>query len=377
MSRRDLLVSQNRRAPKGAGFGLVELMIAMTLGLAIILTVTTLFSDTSRTLFEVSRSGRQLENSLFTLDLLASELSLTGYWGEAGYPISANTQIFVAGEDIETAPSSLSWAPGSAVPPACLGTGAFVSGSSDNSKAELAYAMEYPVYAASGEVLNSTACSGKTAAARETVSDFVVIRRASTCATGDASCGAADDFFHLQINGCNNPSLGLDGGEIKLRRGANQAALASLMTYESYQGCSASATVVAPIYRYVNRIYYVDVDDVLTRLTLDNVGGVIKFVPEQLVNGVELLRFEWFVDSNGDGDYDLVTAAPTVAQWQNVVGVKIWIVTRSNVPEPGYTDDVIYTIAGANWDVPAGNEGYRRRVDSRTVDFPNIGGARR
>ncbi len=377
MKKRGPIAYPYRRAPQGAGFGLVELMIAMTLGIAIILTVTTLFSDTSRTLLEVSRSGRQLENSLFTLDLLASELSLVGYWGEAGYPIIADTQIFVAGEDVETAPSSLSWAPGSAVPPACLGTGAFISGSADNNKSELAYAMEYPVYSASGAVLNSTACSGKTATARETASEFVVIRRASTCATGDASCSAADDFFHLQTNGCKDPSLGLSGGETKLRRAANQAALASLMTYQSYQGCSAGSSVPAPIYRYVSRLYYVDDSDVLTRLTLDSVGGSIKFVPEQLVNGVELLKFEWFVDSNGDGDYELVTTSPSVAQWQNVVGVKIWLVTRANTPEPGYTDAVTYTIAGANWDVPAGNEGYRRRVDSRTVDFPNIGGARR
>ena len=233
------------------------------------------------------------------------------------------------------------------------------------------------MYSASGAVLNSTACSGKTATARETASEFVVIRRASTCATGDASCSAADDFFHLQTNGCKDPSLGLSGGETKLRRAANQAALASLMTYQSYQGCSAGSSVPAPIYRYVSRLYYVDDSDVLTRLTLDSVGGSIKFVPEQLVNGVELLKFEWFVDSNGDGDYELVTTSPSVAQWQNVVGVKIWLVTRANTPEPGYTDAVTYTIAGANWDVPAGNEGYRRRVDSRTVDFPNIGGARR
>jgi type IV pilus assembly protein PilW len=92
---------------------------------------------------------------------------------------------------------------------------------------------------------------------------------------------------------------------------------------------------------------------------------------------VELLRFEWLIDANGDGEYDTVSRAPSVADWTNMVGVKIWLVTRATTEEPGFTDDFTYTIAGDSWTVPSGNEGYRRRVQSRTVDLPNIGGRRR
>jgi len=362
------------------GFGLVEIMITMTLGVLIILTVSTLFSDTSRTLFEVSRTGRQLENSMFTLDLLAGELALAGYWGEAGYPIVADTQIFLSDEDIETAPGSLSWTPGSAVPPICMGTGASISGSADDNKAELAYAMEFPVYSASGASLNSeftaNTCGGSGATARAG-SEFFVVRRASTCATGSSplptnnNCPVLGNFYHLQTNGCYSENAGLSGGEIKLYQ-VTEATVGTLLPFTAYDCATAS-----PIYRYVNRIYYVDANDILTRLTLDNDGGTIRFMPEQLVQGVELLRFEWLIDANGDGEYDTVSRAPSVADWTNMVGVKIWLVTRATTEEPGFTDDFTYTIAGDSWTVPSGNEGYRRRVQSRTVDLPNIGGRRR
>jgi type IV pilus assembly protein PilW len=380
MNRRNPPVVFKECAGSQRGFGLVEIMIAMTLGVIIILTVSTLFSDTSRTLFEVNRSGRQLENSMFTLDLLAGELALAGYWGEAGYPIVADTQIFLTDEDIETAPSTLSWTPGSTVPPICLGTGASISGSADDNKAELAYAMEFPVYSASGATLNSeftaNTCDGSGATARAG-SEFFVVRRAGTCATGAGSlatsnnCAALGDFYHLQTNGCYSENAGLAGGEIKLYQ-VTDATVGTLLPFTAYDCATAS-----PIYRYMNRIYYVDGSDILTRLTLDNVGGTIRFVPEQLVQGVELLRFEWLIDSSGDGEYDSVSRAPTVTEWQNIVGVKIWLVSRATTEEPGFTDDFTYTIAGDSWTVPSGNEGYRRRVQSRTVDFPNIGGRRR
>ena len=130
---------------KPSGFGLIEIMIAMTLGIVIILGITTLFADTSKSLASVDRSGRQIENALFTLELLASELSLAGYWGGANYPVDAETQIFVSGEVPPAAPSGLNWNVATEVPPTCLGTGATISGTSDNAKAELAFAMEYPV----------------------------------------------------------------------------------------------------------------------------------------------------------------------------------------------------------------------------------------
>ena len=83
------------------------------------------------------------------------------------------------------------------------------------------------------------------------------------------------------------------------------------------------------------------------------------------------------VDTDGDGQYDLVTRAPSVVDWPNIIGVKIWTVVRSSQREPGYSDDATYTIAGEAWSVPANNGSYRRVVQSRMVDISNIGSRRR
>ena len=92
-------------ARKQHGVGLIEIMIAMALGIVVVLGITTLFADTSRSLESVDRSGRQIENALFTLEVLAAELSLGGYWGGANYPVDAETQIFVLGEVPDSVPS--------------------------------------------------------------------------------------------------------------------------------------------------------------------------------------------------------------------------------------------------------------------------------
>ncbi|MBT4853264.1 MAG: hypothetical protein HON38_00815, partial [Halieaceae bacterium] len=88
-------------------------------------------------------------------------------------------------------------------------------------------------------------------------------------------------------------------------------------------------------------------------------------------------RFEWFVDTTGDGEYDRVTQTPDVVDWPNVIGVKIWTVVRSIEREPGYSDAATYTIAGESWSVPANNKNFRRIVQSKTVYIANIGGRRR
>ena len=92
---------------------------------------------------------------------------------------------------------------------------------------------------------------------------------------------------------------------------------------------------------------------------------------------MELLRFEWFVDTDGDGQYDRVIRAPSIIDWPNIIGVKIWTVVRSSQREPGYLDDATYTIAGEAWSVPTSNVSYRRVVQSRMVDISNIGSRRR
>ena len=315
-----------------AGFGLVELMIALALGTIIILGVTTLFSDSSRALNDINRAGRQLENGLYAIDLLAKELALVDYWGEASAPVDADDPAYGALRASEL--DGLEIGPYPASPPLCVGTG--ITGF--DPRVELAWAMESPLLSgASGdgsdlnEALDNNYCKGVASAPADD-SAYLAVRRASTCATGVGSiatnnaCREVDDFFYLQTNGCYDENAGLSGGEVKLYR-AGSADIESLLTYSRYQ-CDPSDR--APIYRYVSRIYYINQSDQLVRLFLDSLSaGDHGYVQEILVDGVEDLQFEWFLDDSGDGIYDRKVSEVIPADAANVIGAKIWLKVRS------------------------------------------------
>ena len=365
------------RRSKSAGFGLVELMIALALGTVIILGVTTLFSDSSRALNDINRAGRQLENSLYAMDLLAKELALVDYWGEANAPVDADDPAFGALRNTELGDLEIS--PYPAVPPLCVGSGA----TGFDPRVELGWAMEYPLLAGLGSEVNAAIgadqCQGDGSAASATAG-FVAVRRASTCATGLGAvatvnhCRAVNDFVYLQTNGCYDANSGLSGGEVKLYR-ADSNALASAFDYRRY---SCDVNDIAPIYRYVSRVYYVNQSDQLVRLYLDNpASGPLGYQQDILVEGVEDLQFEWFIDETGDGDYDRVEQTLAYTDAANVVGAKIWLMVRNTRERPGYRDDTIYTVAGEEWSVPAGMAAYSRTLQSRMVMLPNRVGRRR
>jgi type IV pilus assembly protein PilW len=57
-----------------AGFSLIELMIAVTLGLLIMTALVSLFVNTSRTNQEMAKTNSQIENARFALNVLADDL---------------------------------------------------------------------------------------------------------------------------------------------------------------------------------------------------------------------------------------------------------------------------------------------------------------
>jgi type IV pilus assembly protein PilW len=64
------------------GLGIIELMIAITLGLLITAAVGTIFLSGSKSYNENERFARMQENGRYALKLLADELAMAGYWGK-------------------------------------------------------------------------------------------------------------------------------------------------------------------------------------------------------------------------------------------------------------------------------------------------------
>jgi type IV pilus assembly protein PilW len=375
------------------GFGLVEILIALTLGIVIILGITTLYTDSSRVLGDVSRATRLTETSSYAMELLTSDLELAGFWGERSTPLSETT-IRLITTDVGNETWSERATTDSVVgvldqdpPCACVGSDLaascqFVTDDSGTTSSraydedpdvELVRGMVFSVLGGSGAVLNaesagSSRCGGATAS----VEDFVAIRRASTCADGEVGCRPAEDgVYHLQVQG--DDTVEGAGGEILRRRGDLLLSNDTDLLEATLADGSPS-----PIYRYISRIYYLDSRDNLSRLSLGKDAlGTLKYIDEELVAGVEALRFEWHIDTSGDGYGNELKTTPLMSEWIDVVAVTVWMVVRSPDAEQGYTDSLTYDLPGPTFKPPVGYESHRRMVLSKTVEMVNIAGRRR
>ncbi len=67
-----------------AGFGLIEIMISLALGVIIMLGVTQVATNNSETRYELERSARQIENAAYALREMESDITNAGFWGEMG-----------------------------------------------------------------------------------------------------------------------------------------------------------------------------------------------------------------------------------------------------------------------------------------------------
>ncbi len=366
-----------------AGFGLVELMIALALGTVLLLGITQLFSSGSRSLGDVSAAGQNIENATYAIDVISSDLRLVGYWGEV-LGVETTPDVLTSGE----VPSG--FPPAAKFPGPCLGQGDNFGTGSFSEKVELAWGMEFPLFASRSDYSNYGAvipCGVSGAEEPASDSEFVVVRRASTCAALDGNCTSPDSTprFHIQTNGCYDPSgTGLVGGEIRLASvTSSDWSDSGNLEYLKYNlnGCTISATgaAYAPIYRYVSHTYFVSSDDVLYRLAFNGAA----FEVEALVDGVEAMRFEWGRDTDGDGTVDefkgtlAAATAGWLDEWKDVVAVKIWLLVRGGESISGFSDSNKYSLAGVPFTVAEANKKYPRRLVTRLIELPNIAGPRR
>lgn len=326
-----MTASRRNKMRVQSGVGLLEVMIVLALGVVILLGVTEIANNNSYTRYELERSARQIENATYALRTLETDLRSAGFWGEAGeQPAGAN------------------------LPPVCPGLGADLDTATD----ELTEALGYPVQ---GEDELGSICVNRKAG-----SGFLAIRRASSCQIGTAGCDAAGTNFHLQVNACFVPD--------------NDAApLPGTITIDTdldaLTATQRDCTTQAPEYRLLSRVYFINSDDQLVRAELVG-SGTLDYVETPLIEGIEMMRFEYGLDTDGDGQVDSQTNAPSGTQWADVAMVKVSLVVRNLQPSAGFTDDKDYTIAGAAYDVPADFINHRREVYSRTVSLRNVAGRR-
>jgi len=201
-------------------------------------------------------------------------------------------------------------------------------------------------------------------------------------------CAAPDD---------NQPFIQTTPLEYKLNLGSAGAAFFD----RTLPSANTTATVPAPLRRYMVRIYFVakcnvpssgvasdpcdaaaDGGSPIPTLKMLELGvhpttlAGPQFNKLAVAEGIEHLQFEFGIDTTGDGVADTVStcggATPcTALDFSNVVTVQVYIVARNTETSPAYFDDKTYRI-GVNTYTAVTNSPYRRHSYSSLVRLNNI-----
>ncbi len=331
---------------RNRGFSLVEIMVGLFIGALLVLVVGSAIADISGARHESERTNRQVANARYAMQLLADDIANAGYWGE--YDSAELSGPAALPDPCATAASDLTTAV--AVP---------VQG----------YVVEADKPGCLNDVRPGTAA--------------VVIRRASTCVAGAAGCDPAGvGETYLQASLCQTE---LASGYVS----AHYAVAAQVGTGASpFLLTQRDCVTPAVLRKYVSRVYYVAAnnqpgDGIPTLKRAELLGGAIVVTP--LVDGIEDLRIEYGIDTNGDGAPEAVTVDPAtyggcaadacaVANWRNVVTATIYVLARTTEPSAGQTDAKTYRLAGAT--VGPFGDRFRRHVYVQSVRLNNVAGRR-
>lgn len=380
------------------GFSLVELLVAIAIGLVIVAATTSMLVTANRSNAELARSGQINESGRFALQIMANEVVRAGFWGRW---IPAFDELTTTGTpgDYPVATVNPTAATGTAaIPDPCK---AYADWQNIAQYKTNLIGIPVQVYevAASGV---SPVCSSVVSSPQANT-DILIVRGVEPCVAGSTGCTALNSgevFFQRAM--CSLESgyvMSAASAALNLRR-PNPADPTT---------CIAS---LADRFRFVSTIFYVRsfssaAGDGIPTLMMSQFGlsgGTYQHNTAQaIIPGVQGFRVELGVDNlsksggavnqqvaiswadstnlttptnRGDGVPDTwvrCTAAAdcTVAQLTNAVAVRLHLLVRAETPTTGYTDGKTYTLGAASAVGPF-NDSVRRRVYTQTVRVQNV-----
>jgi type IV pilus assembly protein PilW len=323
------------------GLSIVELLIAMLLGLLVTGAVFSMYVGTSRNLTQDERYSWLQESGRYALKVIAEDLSMAGFWG----PLVNADEI--------TASFS---------PP----TGGCADSIALN---EAATGLRYNNYHTSPATTQFSPCTTVLGHHRPGT-DVLVVKRVRGQATARTFVDTADSDGDGNLAEQLTTGAGdLGTGTVYLRTNGTSGALSKTLS------SAAPPALGESDWQYIPRIYFVrdyleTVGDGIPALCRLDLSGAELSTTQCLAEGIEDLHVVFGLDSNGDGAADQYTAAPAAAQMQEVVTARIHLLARSVQSDPHYTNAKTYQLGDVT--VAAAGDGHYRRVFSTTVAVRNV-----
>ena len=377
-----------RRAERG--FSLVEMMIAMTIGLMICAGLVTIFANTSNTQQELRRTAQQIENGRYAMDVLSQDLQMTGYFGAFRKLV----------------------APTATTPDPCSLTVGTTAG-------DIKDGINLPVQAYNAASLSAWPSLPASCAAYlpnsnlSPGSDVVVIRRADTSYIAK-NAATTSGMVYGQANPSQIDLLVSNGATFDCTNRVDGAAATTtrrLQYPNATDICNGTASPAGYVRQYHVHIYFVAPCNIpssgtlcdlaadggrpiptLKRLELTATGGVPAFKTVNIAEGIEYLKLGYGIDDTpttvnsdtgliGDGSPDRYSLAPPLADMSNIVTARIDMLVRNPEPSAGYTDTKTYALGvdptvntNPAITIPASSldATYRRHVYSAEIRLVNM-----
>lgn len=369
---------------KERGVTLVELMVAIALGLLLTAGMAYLISGMSFSRNEIEKFNQQIESGRYALQVMSEDLRLAGYYGAksfsckeiygndaCGMPAQMGSMIFRAGGAVPTA-----------LPNPCETTVSQWVKSASLAPDYTNYTSNDLLWAVQG-YNNVTAavsgCAALTAANVKSGTDVIVVRRQSTesIAAGAAVSGQP----YIQVG-----SLPGDGDrQITFRLASGSSTSFNLQMKQ--QGLATYATTginrmlvhvyfIAPCSRPVNGSTCAtsgeDGIPTLKRLEL----GPSGFQTITIAEGIEDMNIEYGVDADRDGSSDgsFLEIPTTATAWWNVTSVRVNLLARNNEITPGYQEAKTFDLGAGRSPITftGANAQFKRHVYSELVRINNI-----
>ncbi|WP_341503064.1 PilW family protein [Gallaecimonas sp. GXIMD4217] len=323
---------------KHNGFSLIELMIAMTLGLVMALAISAVFVASKRGAKSTEQAGELQENARIAMQVLRDEVSHVGFMGD------------ISGQALVPANTS-------------------------------------PV----GSVTVSNECSGSgnnngSLPANVVAGTFRLLWFTGTKASlPGCLTDAVDGSTALQIKRAYGPAL--ESGVDSFRN--DHVYLLANAVQASFLWNQSGTVPTPPIangryWRYGHHLYYIGNETrngtsvpSLKRRYLATSGSGLAMNSEVLVEGIEAFRIEFGVDTSLDGvaDYFVDGDAMTSADWDGasgraIVSARIYVLARAGMADADYDNSGIsYQLGGTT--ISGNGDHYRRFLLSSTVQLAN------
>jgi len=373
------------RAGLQSGLSLIELMISITIGLLILVSLSTLFINQSKARVELDKSNRMIENGRYAMELLSNNLRLAGFYDNFA-PTGTPANIY---DPCDTSPIVNSANNLHILLLHVQGFNAEAAGTASQQEAVVQPFTKAPFAGLLPCGLTYTTGSNLTL---KRGSDILTVRRAGTVVT--AAAAALSSTTYLQVSMCDSDAA-VPPNNYQILTAPAAASFASMHKKD----CAASSDLRP----FMVLTYFVSPDNtpgdgIPTLKQIDQYGTVTP-----LVEGIEYMQVDYGIDGDSDGNgllddvngdgsvnaqdldgapdsYSSTCAACTTSAdwakyWSNVLSVRISILARNTEKTPGWSDAKIYSL-GLSGSVGPFNDDYKRHEYSQLIRLVNPSGRR-